>query len=288
MRMIDSNTIERKECASPRTWLFRRRDAIQACQPTILPDIKVSIEAEMIRRRLLNADDQTEGSLHEDPVQSRPAKLNVKLSVLPSSDVKITLTVDNQLNISSGEAIISAGELQAGTIFVSARNDDIHEGGHFGIISFSVSSSDVRYHAMRISPASFGILDDDCPHVESSPFASMKDCSNSFGQTCTITCDIGHAPGSPQTLTCNKTTADWDGVPPSCDTCLPDYFMAGRRCQSCSTLSCPTGHYRDECQVARDSICVRCTNFLPAHAFYVGPGVPRGFKRAYCVSLVSV
>jgi hypothetical protein len=154
-------------------------------------------------------------------------------------------------------------------------DDAIFEGPHSATVQLAVRSNDTNYNNIGVSPISINIADNDCPPITAPANARLVACSNTYGRTCTVACDEGHAPSTPLLVTC-KTDATWDKPTlPSCASCLPGRWKNPTgKCRNCTDALCPTGMYRTRCSEQSDGVCVPCTAPLPADALYSGPGQP--------------
>lgn len=93
--------------------------------------------------------------------------LSITLDSVPTDDVTITITPDAHLNLGSGPGVAIDLLFTPGSAFtpqsvvVSAVDDMIVEGEHFGNISFLVSSNDAGYQNIQVADVTATITDND-------------------------------------------------------------------------------------------------------------------------------
>ncbi|EGV33016.1 FG-GAP repeat protein, partial [Thiorhodococcus drewsii AZ1] len=87
------------------------------------------------------------------------------LDTVPTSDVIITLdTTNDQVSVDTPTlTFTNANWNTPQTVTVSAVDDTVGEGPHFGVIAHSVTSADAAYNGLNIDPVSIQIADDDLP-----------------------------------------------------------------------------------------------------------------------------
>ena len=79
---------------------------------------------------------------------STPAVVSFRLSDAPTADVRITITVSDQVSLNSPSEIVftSSNWNVAQSVSVLPIDDLIHEGDHSGLIFLELASSDVLYN----------------------------------------------------------------------------------------------------------------------------------------------
>lgn len=90
---------------------------------------------------------------------------NISLTSPPTSDVTITLTPSQQIQINGPLTLVFSNSNwnQSQTIFVLAVNDTLVEGAHSGIITHTVTSDDFRFSHFVLADVTFWITDNDPP-----------------------------------------------------------------------------------------------------------------------------
>jgi hypothetical protein len=90
----------------------------------------------------------------------------VALSSSPTSDVIVSGTPNSQVGISpSSLTFTSTNWNSPQTVTISAINDNIAEGIHSGSISYAVTSADLTYNGIAVTPLSVSITDNDFMHT---------------------------------------------------------------------------------------------------------------------------
>jgi len=90
----------------------------------------------------------------------------VTLSSSPSADVTITGTPNAQVGISPSELTFTNSNWNTPqTVTISAIDDNVVEGAHSGSISYAVTSSDLAYNGISITPLSVSVTDNDLMHT---------------------------------------------------------------------------------------------------------------------------
>jgi len=90
----------------------------------------------------------------------------VALSSSPTSDVIVSGTPNSQVGISpSSLTFTSTNWNSPQTVTISAINDNIAEGIHSGSISYAVTSADLSYNGIAVTPLSVSITDNDFMHT---------------------------------------------------------------------------------------------------------------------------
>jgi hypothetical protein len=105
---------------------------------------------------------------------------NVALTRAPSADVTITLgTTNGQVttNVTTLTFAVSNWNTPQ-TVTVSAVNDSIGEGRHYGVITSTVTSDDTNYNGISVAPLQVTITDDDL-HMGNPSFVAPR--SNPLG-----------------------------------------------------------------------------------------------------------
>lgn len=91
---------------------------------------------------------------------------SVTLSSLPTSDVIITGTPNSQLGISPSSLTFTSSNWNSPqTVNISAVDDNVVEGLHSGSVSYSVTSSDLSFNGISVTPLTVTITDNDLPHT---------------------------------------------------------------------------------------------------------------------------
>ncbi|KAA3664513.1 MAG: hypothetical protein DWQ04_05355 [Chloroflexi bacterium] len=92
---------------------------------------------------------------------------SVVLTTEPTADVTITLTVDDDVQLSEPTLTFTAANWDtAQTVMVTAVDDDIAEGSHSRAITHSAASSDNDYYSIGINDVTVTITDNDTAGVE--------------------------------------------------------------------------------------------------------------------------
>ncbi len=82
------------------------------------------------------------------------------LTSQPLANVSITISPDSQLATSVSSVTFTPGNWdQVVYVSVLGRNDSVVEGDHTGVVSFSVTSTDVAYNALPVGPLNVQVLD---------------------------------------------------------------------------------------------------------------------------------
>ncbi|TGM95205.1 hypothetical protein [Leptospira dzoumogneensis] len=93
---------------------------------------------------------------------------NISLTGQPISDVIVTLTPNNQIQVNGSSSPIdltftNSNWTQAQTVTISAIDDSVVEGPHNGLVTHSIVSDDLRYSNFTLSDHTFKISDNDPP-----------------------------------------------------------------------------------------------------------------------------
>ena len=82
------------------------------------------------------------------------------LTSQPLANVSVAISPDSQLATSVSSVTFTPGNWdQVVYVSVLGRNDSVVEGDHTGVVSFSVTSTDVAYNALPVGPLNVQVLD---------------------------------------------------------------------------------------------------------------------------------
>ena len=92
--------------------------------------------------------------------------VTVVLTSQPTGNVTVTVTPNAQVTTSSGSLVFTPANWNvAQTVTVTAVDDPVYEGAHFGTVSFTVASGDTNYNGLSAASISVNITDNDLPAV---------------------------------------------------------------------------------------------------------------------------
>ncbi len=114
--------------------------------------------------------DQT-GYTTEVQENGRVDAYRVALAIAPASDVVISLSASDQLDLGNGPGqpiqltFTAANWMDAQTVVVAAADDSAAEGTHREGIQHTITSSDARFQGLQIEEVTVYILDDEAPSL---------------------------------------------------------------------------------------------------------------------------
>lgn len=216
----------------------------------------------------------------------------MKLTKAPAVGQIVTVVLSTGSQLAPTSFTLTFTDADWGTaqlVTYTAVDDSLYEGGHGEAVHIVTTSGDSNYNMIPVADVPITIVDNDCaPVVRPRDSTLSNPCNTTAGGMCTVTCNAGYAPATPEVLTCTAATLLWDKTPPACDTCLDGYFKdANSQCRNCTTCPCPAGEYRKSCTATHDSVCLPCTNVIPSDAYYSATstsgeaGCPWACKQGY-------
>ena len=93
----------------------------------------------------------------------------VQLNTQPTAPVTINLATDSQIQPITALTFTAANWNTPQTVTVKAVDDNLVEGNHTGAIAHTVTSTDVKYNSITISPVNVTIVDNDTAGVSINP-----------------------------------------------------------------------------------------------------------------------
>ncbi len=179
----------------------------------------------------------------------------VVLQSQPLAEVVISLAPDNQLTLSPGTLTFTPADWDTPQpVTVTAVDDELAEGLHFGRVTHTATSSDALYHGIAIGPLTVQVIDNDEPGFVVSPTEGLV--TSEAGGTATFTVrltsqpaaavtvgmsssDPGEGAVSPASLT--FTAADWNAPQTVTVTGVDDWIVDGDLAYTIVTAAAASG-----------------------------------------------
>jgi len=123
----------------------------------------------------------------------------VVLQSQPLAEVVISLTPDSQLTVSPGSLTFTPADWDTPQpVTVTAVDDELAEGLHFGRITHAATSSDALYHGIVIGPLTVQVIDNDEPGFVVSPTEGLV--TSEAGGTATFSVQLTSQPAAEVTI----------------------------------------------------------------------------------------
>ncbi|EMI42522.1 lamin tail domain-containing protein [Rhodopirellula sp. SWK7] len=125
--------------------------------------VPASTSGALIITETSSSTDVTEGGSSDE--------VTIVLDAVPSDDVIVTITPDGELDLGAGPGVAITHSFTPTTALASfsfdvdALNDQIAEGAHSGLVSFSTLSADPSYNNLTVSDVIVSITDNDTAGV---------------------------------------------------------------------------------------------------------------------------
>ena len=159
------------------------------------------------------------------------------LSLEPIAPVSVTVRTLDQLFVSGVVYTFTAANWSdAQIVQVWVVDDLVREGEHSGLVSFSISSSDLRVDGIEVPNASIPLDDNDCEPLDAPVNGVLFPCNNSLDDECTVQCNAGYYSVGELTRIC-VSSLQWSHGSPTCNICgAGSYSAAGATaCTACAT-----------------------------------------------------